>query len=755
MNGIFEGLNPAQRKAVEHISGPSLVIAGAGSGKTRVLTCRIANLLAHNIPSHTILALTFTNKAAREMKERIATLVGEDAARNLWMGTFHSIFAKILRFESQVIGFSSHFTIYDTQDSRSLIAKIISDLKLDKELYKPAAVAARISKAKNNLITAQSYAQNIDALKKDRYEKMPEIHAIYSQYQVRCKKSDAMDFDDLLLYTNILFRDNIEVLEKYCNKFRYILVDEYQDTNFAQYLIVKKLALPQNNVCVVGDDAQSIYSFRGAKIENILKFSKDYPQYALFKLEQNYRSTQTIVDAANSVIKKNKTQIPKKTFSEQEKGGHIKVCAYQTDFEEGMGVAREIQNLHSQNAAYKDIAILYRTNAQSRILEESLTKLRIPSRIYGGTGFFQRKEIKDILAYVRVCVNPKDEEAISRIINYPARGIGQTTIDKIQKLAFSAQYSIWDVIANIELASDFFNKGTITKIKAFHALISELRAELSEVDAYNIMHRIIEKSGIYSDLKSDTSLEGKNRFDNLQELLNGVKDFVEKEEDEGVLLTDYLEKISLLTDVDTDTDASDKVTLMTVHSAKGLEFSHCFIVGLEEQLFPSFMGGETPESTEEERRLFYVALTRAKTTAYLTYAHSRRKWGNLTNSSLSRFVQEIDPTYIEEISSGFSTSFSSSPQSTSFQQFMKKKEGAAQKPAFQQFKKTAPSPIVADFEPDNPRDITSQSWVLHAKFGKGFVQSMYGEFPESTAVIDFENGEQKKLLLKFAKLKRL
>jgi len=758
MNSIFEGLNAAQKQAVENIQGASLVIAGAGSGKTRVLTCRIANLLAHNVPSHTILALTFTNKAAREMKERIAHIVGEEASKNLWMGTFHSIFSKILRFESASLGFSSNYTIYDTQDSRNLIGKIISELKLDKDLYKPASVAAAISKAKNNLITAEAYAQNIDFIKRDSFNKMPDIYKIYTQYHIRCKKADAMDFDDLLLYTNILFRDHPSVLEKYQKKFQYILVDEYQDTNFSQYVIVKKLALPQNNVCVVGDDAQSIYSFRGAKIENIFKFSNDYPNCNLFKLEQNYRSTQTIVNAANSIIKKNKKQIPKNTFSEQDAGALIKLIEYATDFEEGIGVAKEIQRIIDTSCSYKDIAILYRTNAQSRILEESLNKLRIPCKIYGGTAFFQRKEIKDILSYVRVCVNPKDEEAISRIINYPTRGIGQTSIDRIRILAEKSNCTVWDVIQNIELANEIFNKGLIGKIQAFRTLILEFQNDLETADAYSLMNRIVEKSGIYQELKSDSSIEGKGRFDNMQELLNGVKDFVEKEEENGIALSDYLEKIALLTDVDVENDVNDKVTLMTVHSAKGLEFEHCFLVGLEENLFPSLMSGGSEKDIEEERRLFYVALTRAKKSAYITYALSRRKWGNLTSSVISRFVSEIDSSFLEQ------NHVSSIPAFTSnqprFSNFPKQKPNFSQNDAtssFRSFKKPPQqqSVVIPDFEPDNPRDIHAQTWVLHAKFGKGFVQTISGDFPESTAIIDFENGEQKRLLLKFAKLKRI
>ncbi len=760
MKEIFEGLNEEQRKAVENIHGPSLVIAGAGSGKTRVLTCRIANLLNNNIPSYKIMALTFTNKAANEMKERIESLVGREKSQSLLMGTFHSIFAKILRYEAATLGFTSNFTIYDTQDSRSLIGKIVSELQLDKDHYKPAAILAAISKAKNSLITAEVYTANNDARQRDSFNKIPEVYKIYQHYQARCRKSDAMDFDDLLLYTNILFRNHPNILEKYQQRYEYLLVDEYQDTNFSQYLIVKKLAYPQNNVCVVGDDAQSIYSFRGAKIENILNFSKDYPNYSLYKLEQNYRSTQVIVKAANSLIKKNKKQIPKNTFSDKTGGEKISVKEYATDIEEGFSVAKDVANIIVNGAEYKDVAILYRTNAQSRILEEALNKMRIPCKIHGGTSFFQRKEIKDILSYVRVCVNPKDEEAINRVINYPVRGIGQASIDKILLLAQRTNNTVWDVLGHIEMAGEVFNKGTITKLVAFRDLIEEFRNDLNSADAYSLLYRIFEKSGLYELLKSDSSLEGKNRFDNVQELLNGVKEFVEQEDE--ILLSDYLEKIALLTDIENEGDAQNKVTLMTIHSAKGLEFEHCFIVGLEEQLFPSNMGGESAKQIEEERRLFYVALTRAKESATLTYATSRRKWGKLTASTMSRFIAEIDEQYI----SGYKVS----PKLGSYQgegtfagngfaNFGVKRQQANNNEAsssFSSFKTKQPSLKklnIPDFEPDNPRDIKAQTWVLHSKFGKGFVEEIIGDFPDSTAVIKFDEFEQKRLLLKFAKLK--
>lgn len=753
MEQLLQELNSSQQAAVVNTDGPVLVIAGAGSGKTRVLTYRIAYLLAQGVPSYKILALTFTNKAANEMKERITSIVGEERARDLWMGTFHSVFSKILRYEAQSLGFDSTFTIYDSQDSKSLINKIVNEMNLDKDKYKPGLIASIISKSKNNLITPEAYMQNADNYKNDSFQKIPQTGSIYKAYVNRCKSSNAMDFDDLLLMTNILFRDNISVLEKYQKRFKYILVDEFQDTNYSQNLIVRKLAYPENNICVVGDDAQSIYSFRGAKIENILNFSKEFPQLTMYKLEQNYRSTQTIVNAANSIIKKNSKQIPKTTFSELEPGNKIGLIETQTDIEEGYMVSKKILQMSQYSSSYTDFAILYRTNVQSRIFEEALRKYNIPCRIYGGLSFFQRKEIKDVLSYIRIVINPKDEEALARIINYPARGIGQTTVDKMTQLAQRNNTALWTVIANIELTTDIFNKSTITKIQSFRSMILGFIQDVNSADAYSLTHRIVEQSGIYRELQADTSIEGKNKFDNVLELLNGVKEFTEDDSEE-IYLPQYIEKIALLTDLDSDNkDKSNKVTLMTIHSAKGLEFENCFIVGLEESLFPSFMNTESDKEIEEERRLFYVALTRAKKSATLSYATSRRKWGNLMTCTPSRFISEIDSSFIDfgntpSIIKNKDFSFLDSNT------FSKSQNSNPQK--FTNFRKPATSlkvPKIENFIPDDPQLIQKGQTVLHATFGKGMVQDVLGIFPDSVAQIQFTASGEKKLLLKFAKLK--
>lgn len=750
MQELLNGLNDAQRQAVVNIQGPSLVIAGAGSGKTRVLTFRIAYLLSQGVPSYKILALTFTNKAAKEMKERIVALVGPQKASDLWMGTFHSIFSKILRFEAQEIGFDSNFTIYDAQDSKSLITKIINDLHLDKEVYKPGLISSIISKAKNDMITPDAYMQDKEIQKQDFFRKTPQTGAVYKSYVARCRQANAMDFDDLLLYTNYLFHTKPEVLQKYQQRFDYILVDEFQDTNKSQHSIVRKLGFPQHNVCVVGDDAQSIYSFRGAKIENILNFSKEYPTCNIFKLEQNYRSTQTIVNAANSIIQKNKNQIPKKTFSELSQGETIIVLCAQTDIEEGVTVCKEIETITRNTKEYSAIAILYRTNAQSRIFEEVLRKYNIPYKIYGGLSFFQRKEIKDILAYFRTIINPRDEEALTRIINYPARGIGQTTIEKITQLALRHNISLWDVLLHIEKASDILQKGTIAKIVSFRSLIQNCIEDIHNADAYSLASRIIEQSGIYADLKADTSIEGKSRFENMQELLNGVKQFIEDESEETYLPA-YIEKIALLTDLDADdTEKHNRITLMTIHSAKGLEFEHCFLVGLEEGLFPSNMSNMSPYEIEEERRLFYVALTRAKQTATISYATSRRKWGNLDTCKPSRFIDEIDSQFIQKTSQfGFTNQHYSFLNKDAFQ----KKQSTPQ--TFGSFKKptqAAKIPTIKDFVANDPKEIEAGQTIIHATFGKGIVKEIIGTYPESVAHIEFNASGEKKLLLKFAKL---
>jgi len=753
---FLKGLNEPQRDAVENINGSSLVLAGAGSGKTRVLTYRIAHLLSKGIKSYNILSLTFTNKAASEMKIRIANLVGEENCKNIWMGTFHSIFSRILRFEAQKLGFTSNFTIYDTSDTKSVIKKIIKELNLDEEKYKPNDVLSKISNAKNNLIPASTYFKSPNLIEHDRRQGKYEIANIYKTYSNRCKKADAMDFDDLLLYTNILFRDFPEVLAKYQDKFKFILVDEYQDTNFAQYLIVKKLSATHKNLCVVGDDAQSIYSFRGAKIENILNFKKDYPEYNLYKLEQNYRSTQTIVNAANSIIANNKSQIPKNTFSENPLGERIKILKSITDSEEGFLISNAIaKRAKDENRQYSDFAILYRTNAQSRIFEESLNKLNIPCKIHGGLSFFQRKEIKDLLAYIRLIINNKDEEALLRIINYPARGIGKTTTDKLEIVSNKTGMPIWEILANADKLDEILPTGTISKLQSFHNLIISYTEDLETSDAYTLAYRIADSTGMINDLKNGTSPDSMSKYENLEELLNGAKEFSEKEEQNK--LTDYLEKIALFTDIDEEkkTDDSDKVTLMTVHSSKGLEFKHIYIVGLEETLFPSSISSISEKDIEEERRLFYVALTRGEISATLSYATSRRKWGKLNNCTPSRFITEIDEQYLE-----LPGSISPEAQQSRFDTFAKR-----ERPTFDSFKpQKPPSEFIranravvkrpkSDFKADPPEMMKESMTIEHEKFGIGKIIKFEGSMPHTKATVIFENSGEKKLLLKFAKLR--
>ena len=795
MEEFFSDLNSRQQDAVRNVDGPCLVIAGAGSGKTRVLTYRIAYLLSLGVPAYNILALTFTNKAAAEMKERIARLVGEDVARNLHMGTFHSIFAKILRIEALSLpGYTSNYTILDTDDVKKMITQIVTSLNLDKDTYKATKVSSIISKAKNDMITADMY-EGSSLWTLDRMNGMPAVASIYKEYVATCKKTNSMDFDDLLVMTNWLLSSNPMVLEKYQHLFRYILVDEYQDTNSCQYQIVKKLALPENNLCVVGDDAQSIYSFRGAKIENILNFSKDYPNYRIFKLEQNYRSTRMIVDAANSLIQKNKRQIPKKTFSEQEEGEKIRVVESSTDAEEGIKIASMIANLIEKGEQYDNCAILYRTNAQSRILEEALNKKHIPCKIVKGMSFFQRKEVKDVLSYVRVVINPYDEIALTRIINYPARSIGNTTMEKISGLAKSHNVGIWDVLCQIEKTGSLFPAATKTKIHGFVNLIQEFMDSEREADAYSLLDRIVEKIGIQEALRKEyASDEAQDRANNILELLNGAKEFVEDELDpEAIFLHNYVEKIALLTDIDEeDTETPNKVLLMTVHAAKGLEFKHCFIVGMEENVFPSSMSSESEQNIEEERRLFYVALTRAMRTATVSYALTRRKWGNLNASSPSRFLSEIDEQYIDgkkPQSSLQSSSFGSfSSAGMGFSSYGGEKSGFSSygnannsgrtasfgsssqgnRQSFTSGTNTRPTGFVAQEKPfahyndkpqqpqtiipSNPNDIQVGQRVVHGKFGMGTVQEKMGEDANMAVIIAFDNWGDKKLLLKFAKL---
>lgn len=743
-------LNENQREAVINTEGPTLVIAGAGSGKTRVLTYRIAHLLSKGIPAYRILALTFTNKAAREMQKRIATLVGQSNASNLWMGTFHSIFSKILRVEAEHLGYSSNFTIYDSQDSKNLIKSIVKDLRLDEKVYKPNDVLGRISMAKNNLIVAQAYAQSAKIVAADQAAKKPMIAEIYKYYQMRCRQSDVMDFDDLLLQTNILFRDFPEVLEKYQKKFDYILVDEYQDTNYSQYLIIKKLAEQHKNICVVGDDAQSIYSFRGARIENILNFRNDYPGYKLCKLEQNYRSTTTIVDAANSIISRNKEQIPKKTFSENEEGDKIRVMKAMSDKEEGFQVAQEIFRIsQNEQTDFCDFAILYRTNAQSRIMEEALRKRNIPYKIYGGLSFYQRKEIKDLLAYLRLTVNQNDEEALKRIINYPRRGIGDTTIDKLKEVAQKYNASIWTVLCNLNKVPGAVSAATAAKLTHFRQLIEGFTEVAKEENAYETTYRIAKTSGIIEDLSADDTPEGVSRKENIQELLNAVKDFSETAYNEGRddKLPSFLEGVALLTDQDSEKpEDNNKVTLMTIHSAKGLEFENVFIVGMEEELFPAQQSAYTPAALEEERRLFYVALTRAEKRVVMTYSTSRYKNGNVVYPRPSRFIAEIDPVFLD----GFFT-----PARSSEDRQLKvpgRMERMARPSLPPQEHVELPEVDTSKLRPISGDSVVPGMIIYHPNFGVGKVITLDGLGVNKKAKVLFPKHGQKVLLLKFAKL---
>ncbi len=759
MNNILHNLNPTQQAAVKNIHNANLINAGAGSGKTRVLTYKIAYLLQNGISPSNVLALTFTNKAASEMKERIAKIVGYENAKHLWMGTFHSVFFRILRAEAEKIGYPSSFTIYDTDDSKSLLRSIIKDFGLDKDVYKVNPVFSRISNAKNNLITPKNYAKIPELINYDKIKKKPEIHNIYAEYTRRCFKAGVMDFDDLLLKTNILFRNNKDVLEKYQEIFKYIFVDEYQDTNYSQYIIIKYLAGKYKNITVVGDDSQSIYSFRGAKIENILNFKKDFPDCKVFKLEQNYRSTQNIVDAANSLIKKNKNRLDKNVFSENEKGEKIEVIKASTDNEEGYLVINSILDKKAKlNDSYNDFAILYRTNMQSRIFEEALRRKNIPYKIYGGLSFYQRKEIKDVLAYVKLIINKYDIESLKRIINYPARGIGKTTIDKIDKVAFAQNLNFWDIISNSNIINQMFNKGTVTKLQNFVNVINELSIFAKNKDAYETIKEIIKNTQIIAKLKEDKTEENLNRIDNIEELINAVLDFIDERQElelEDKLINKYLEEVSLLTSLDAEDDKNtEKITLMTIHSSKGLEYKHVYIVGVEQNLFPSFMALDNPQELEEERRLFYVAITRAIKTSTISYATMRYKYGNMNIANPSRFIFEINSQYLNLPVDDFNLT---TPETKT--DFRKKPE----KKLFNVTKATTPKQTftktqklnIPDFTPDNPRDIKQGMTILHNRFGKGTVVSLTGEFPNTKATVEFEKTGTKQLLLKFAKVKIL
>ena len=767
----LDQLNAAQREAVVNTEGPCMVIAGAGSGKTRVLTYRIAHLIGKGVDPFNILSLTFTNKAAREMKERIARLVQGTEARNIWMGTFHSIFARILRIESEKLNYPSNFSIYDSSDSKSLIKAILKEMGLDEKMYKPGFVQSRISGAKNNLISPKAYAANAEIMADDESSGRAKVVEIYAEYNKRLFKASAMDFDDLLYKTNVLLRDFPEVLHKYQHKFKYLLVDEYQDTNFSQYLIVKKLAALNENLCVVGDDAQSIYGFRGANIQNILNFKKDYPDFKLFKLEQNYRSTKVIVAAANSIIKNNKDQIEKLVWTANDEGELIRVSRSLSDNDEGMFVAGDIFQTRSTNQLkHKDFAILYRTNSQSRAMEEALRKRNIPYRIYGGMSFYQRKEIKDLLAYFRLSANPNDEESLKRIINYPARGIGKTTLEKITVMASARDISLWEVLTTYLSQLDV-NSGAKKKVDEFATMIQSFSAQLEKTDAFSLADHIAKSSGLLRDLYADKSPEGLSRFENVQELLNGVKEFSESEASrvggEKPKLVDFLVDVALLTDADQDDGDNDKVSLMTIHASKGLEFPYVYIVGMEENLFPSQLSLGDRSDLEEERRLFYVALTRAEKRATLTYAISRYKYGNLNHCEPSRFIEEVSPEYLdmpglkengyEERNISFGGNNWGRFGGRGLQGSTKtvNQETAGEKapfPGIRPLKKIEISTADTRANQISSGSITAGMQVSHEKFGKGKVLNVEGQSPNEKATVFFPSVGQKQLLLKFAKL---
>lgn len=766
----LDSLNPAQKQAVMQKDGPMIIIAGAGSGKTRVLTYRIAHLMNGGVDAFNILSLTFTNKAAREMKERIASVVGASEAKNLWMGTFHSVFARILRSEADKLGFPSNFTIYDTQDSVRLITAIIKEMGLDKDRYKPKQLLNRISSFKNSLITVRAYFNNSDLQEADLMASRPKVGDIYKEYVDRCFKSGAMDFDDLLLRTNELLARFPEVLAKYQDRFRYIMVDEYQDTNHSQYIIVRALADRFQNICVVGDDSQSIYSFRGANIQNILSFQKDYPDVKTFKLEQNYRSTKNIVNAANSVIEKNKTKLDKEVWTSNDDGEFIKVMRTISDGEEGRFVAQSIfdnkMNLQLKNDQF---AILYRTNSQSRAMEDALRKKNIEYKIYGGLSFYQRKEIKDILSYLRLLINPNDEEALKRVINYPARGIGSTTIDKLTIAANHYKKSIFEILKHLDKVDLKINAGTKTKLQNFLNMILRLQIEAQTKDAFEIADTVVKETRLIKDLEKEGTPEAVSRVENVQELLNGVKDFItdKTEEGEDASLTSYLEEVALYTDLDDDKkDDKPKVSLMSIHQSKGLEYPYVYIVGLEENLFPSAMSMNTRSELEEERRLFYVALTRAEKQAYLTYAQTRYRWGKLTDGEPSRFLEEIDDSYLEYLTPKTpigSTNrfidaglFDDAPKKIRFQKPIQRKRAEREqvkKATFtppKNLKKVSQTSTGANLFDDK---ITVGNIVEHNRFGKGEVIKLEGAGANKKAEIQFGTAGKKNLLLKFANLK--
>ena len=800
---LLAQLNESQREAVEYCNGPSLVVAGAGSGKTRVLTYKIAYLIMYGVLPYRILALTFTNKAAREMKERIGNLVDKDLADRLYMGTFHSVFSRILRAEAQRIGYNSNFTIYDETDSRSLLKSIIKTLGLDDKKYKPATVHSIISMAKNQLITADAYANDKAIWDRDRNMKLPAISQIYTAYQARCRQANAMDFDDLLVNTFRLFNENADIRNKYAERFQYILVDEYQDTNFVQVAIVKLLTAKHQRICVVGDDYQSIYSFRGASIDNILDYQKKFDNVQVFKLERNYRSTRKIVEAANSLMKHNARQIPKDVYSEESEGAKISYRPCYSDKEEAMVVVKEIKKLkRSQSFGYDGFAILYRTNAQSRSFEDELRKSAIPYKIFGGLSFYQRKEIKDIIAYFRLVANPNDEEAFKRIINYPARGIGGTTLMKIIDCASANEASLWDVIGNAARYNLDINKGTAAKLTAFVELINGFIRDLAMSDAYTLGAKIIKESGIWADLAQGTAPDDVARRENLEELLAGIQAFVDERREEGredeTFLTDFLQEVALYSDLDKADDGSPKVSLMTIHAAKGLEFPVVFVVGLEENIFPNAMAAGSRKELEEERRLLYVAITRAERFCYLTNAKNRYHFGTMQFNNPSRFLKDIDPAYIDTEGEPYSGSGNRMP----WDEPAGSSRWQNANPVASQFKADPRPKITSPRTPEHAADplsertkqrliseggnfrklsaalsnggrqsaapsrttapdavsgngLTVGATIEHQRFGIGVVEAMEGTGENAKATVTFRNAGTKQLLLKFAKYKIL
>ncbi|MBD8018404.1 MULTISPECIES: ATP-dependent helicase [Kaistella] len=772
----LKGLNEAQYEAVTTLEGPLMVLAGAGSGKTRVLTMRIAHLITNLVDPFNILALTFTNKAAKEMKERIAKVVGQSEARSLWMGTFHSVFARILRSEAHYLGFPSNFTIYDSQDSLNVLRKVLKDLSIDADLYKPKKVQARISSYKNNLITVKAYFNNPELIENDERANMKHMGAIYQKYVDACYRNGAMDFDDLLLRTNELLTRFPEVLAKYQDRFRYILVDEYQDTNHSQYLIVKALASKFENICVVGDDAQSIYSFRGANIFNILNFKKDYPDAVTVSLEQNYRSTQNIVNAANVVISKNVQQFKKNVFSDNEEGEKIKVYRSLSDADEANFVASNIWEQHnSLQRRFSDFAILYRTNSQTRAFEDALRRKNIPYKVYGGLSFYQRKEVKDLIAYLRLLVNENDAEALTRIINYPARGIGETTQNKLTVFADKKSVAITEVLGNLgHYAPELgLNNGILTKLSDFWAMIKAFQVMLKSENAYTVAMEVAKRSGLIKFLKDDQTPEGISRVENVQELMNSMQGYIEEQqqlEDGDPSLSGFLENIALSADTQNDkNETGDQVSLMTIHLSKGLEFPVVHLVGLEENLFPSFMSSSTREEIEEERRLFYVALTRAEKQAYFSYAVSRFQWGKITDAEPSRFLSEVDSQYLEFINPAVESRFvnHSGLKSNIFDEHPSEPRSFTRKSEKKTIERSEPQPVPQNLKPVatariiNPSGASSENievgdQVRHDRFGVGEVMFLDGTDPQNIkAKVKFQHEGEKNLILKFAKLTKI